>query len=308
MTFPYTVGEISTPLPSGPGTGSRMCRTRSRANLSKTSSWPRRGVTAKSSRPTSASKASAWSPQALTSRRVRSTPRRVTSRWYGSPGRTFSTRQFRCRSTPERTAWVAYARVVVHGQITDSPGTSSAASAPGPKCGSRAASSVAERSRVVPWPLRSAFSRRRGSVARCSSFQATSSAPSGSTGMPASRAYPSSSRCPSRTSRASRVPGAASKPVCRMAVLAFEVPSRRRPRPPRSAIRSGWRASVRAIAEPTTPAPTTTTSYAVASPVGSGPVRVTLTGPRRPHRRPSRPGPPPPSARPAPRPPRGSAP
>src|SRR6476620_11144792 len=45
MTLPNTVGAMSTPLVVAVGTARRMWRTSGRASLSKTISWPRRGVT-----------------------------------------------------------------------------------------------------------------------------------------------------------------------------------------------------------------------------------------------------------------------
>ncbi len=58
----------------------------------------------------------------------------------------------------------------------------------------------------------------------CSSVQATSRAPVGSTAMPARAAYSRSSAAPRATSRLSSVPGVASNPVCKIAVLALVVP------------------------------------------------------------------------------------
>ena len=56
----------------------------------------------------------------------------------------------------------------------------------------------------------------------------------------------------------SKVPGLASNPVCRMAVLALLVPSPTSSRASIRAIRPRWPASARAMAEPTMPAPTIT--------------------------------------------------
>jgi hypothetical protein len=52
----------------------------------------------------------------------------------------------------------------------------------------------------------------------------------------------------------------ASKPVCRIAVLALLVPSPMSSRPSTTATESRYPASVRAIADPISPAPTTATS------------------------------------------------
>ncbi|AOW90259.1 hypothetical protein BC342_31290 [Streptomyces olivaceus] len=111
-------------------------------------------------------------------------PRGVVRRWTPSWRPAGSTGVFRCRSTPARTAWVAYARVVVQGQMMLSPGTWRAPSAPGPRWGSRAYRSAGPRRRVSWYALRAAFSARRGRAASCCSSQATSRAPTRSTGMP----------------------------------------------------------------------------------------------------------------------------
>src|SRR5215207_3344763 len=96
---------------------------------------------------------------------------------------------------------------------------------------------------------------------RCSSSQATSRAPVRSTGTPTSPAYAIRRSCPRATSRASSVPGLASKPVCRIAVLALLVPAPTSGPASINARRSSNRESSRAIAEPTSPAPTMATSY-----------------------------------------------
>jgi hypothetical protein len=59
----------------------------------------------------------------------------------------------------------------------------------------------------------------------------------------------------------SSVPGVASKPVCRIAVLALLVPSPTSLRASSSATDSSWPDNSRAMADPTMPAPMTTTSY-----------------------------------------------
>src|SRR6478609_3523071 len=67
--------------------------------------------------------------------------------------------------------------------------------------------------------------------------------------------------CPLATRRASRVSGLASKPVWRIAVFALLVPAPTSAPPSISAMRKSKRASSRAIADPTSPAPTMPTSY-----------------------------------------------
>src|SRR6187401_3461135 len=79
--------------------------------------------------------------------------------------------------------------------------------------------------------------------------------------MPTSSAYAVSRSCPRATRRAWRVPGFASKPVWRIAVFALLVPAPTSAPPSIRAMRKSKRASSRAIADPTSPAPTMATSY-----------------------------------------------
>ena len=81
-----------------------------------------------------------------------------------------------------------------------------------------------------------------------------------STGIPASAAYERSRALPRLSSRLSRLPGLASNPVCKMAVFAFDVPVPTSQAASASTTSSEYRASVRAIAVPATPAPMITTS------------------------------------------------
>ncbi len=157
-------------------------------------------------------------------------------------------------------ASVASARVVDHGQTIDSPGTVTPPSAPRPSAGtSRYTVSVPIRSQS--WtPLAAAVDTMPSSSTCSSSVQATSSAPVRSVGIPVASAYVARSSEPRRTSRASRVPGSASNPVWRIAVFALLVPSPTSSRASSQTTRSAVAASDRAIAAPTTPAPTTTTS------------------------------------------------
>ena len=72
--------------------------------------------------------------------------------------------------------------------------------------------------------------------------------------MPAASAYERSRALPRLSSRLSRVPGLASNPVCRIAVFALDVPVPTSGAASTSTRSSEYRASVRAIAVPTTPA------------------------------------------------------
>ncbi len=110
------------------------------------------------------------------------------------------------------------------------------------------------------YPLRRAFASMPGSAAACSWVHATSSAPVRSTGIPAESAYERSKAEPRLSSLLSRLPGLASNPVCRIAVLAFDVPVPTSEAASTSTTSSENAASVRAIAVPTTPAPTIATS------------------------------------------------
>src|SRR5215211_6247193 len=95
-------------------------------------------------------------------------------------------------------------------------------------------------------------------------------APIRAVGMPASAAYSRSNSYPRVTSRASMVPGLASNPVCMIAVLALLVPVPTSLAASISTHETPRRVSSRAVAHPTTPAPTTATSNG--SP-GAGPCR-----------------------------------
>ena len=77
ITFPNTVGAISTPLVVAVGTGSSTCETSGRLSLSKTISSPRRGVIVNPSRPAIRCTVSECRPAALTTQRASSTPRAV---------------------------------------------------------------------------------------------------------------------------------------------------------------------------------------------------------------------------------------
>ena len=68
------VGATSTPFVVPVGIGRMIADTRWRASLSKTISWPRRGVTVNSSWPSMRSTTSLCRPAALISQRARITP------------------------------------------------------------------------------------------------------------------------------------------------------------------------------------------------------------------------------------------
>src|SRR5439155_24981943 len=177
------------------------------------------------------------------------------------------TRLSRRSSTPFTTASVAIARGAVNGHTMPSPGISKPARAPGPRCGSIAYSSSPLNRRRPRHPLAAAFSSITGSWTTSSSFQATRQAPVCSTGMPTSAAYALISAYPRATSRASIDPGAASKPVCRMAVLALLVPVPTSGPASTRTVRRSKADSARATAAPTTPAPITATSNTAAMPL-----------------------------------------
>ena len=73
--------------------------------------------------------------------------------------------------------------------MIDSPGTVSPPRSPGPSAGSVARTASAPTISQWRYPLAIALSRSAGSASRSSGVQATSTAPTGSTGMPVCRAY-----------------------------------------------------------------------------------------------------------------------
>ena len=89
-----------------------------------------------------------------------------------------------------------------------------------------------------------------------------------STGMPTRPAYSDSSSNPRATSLASSVPGLASKPVWSSAVFALLVPAPTSGPASSSVTRRSKCDSSRAIAQPTTPAPTMATSVSSGSCTG----------------------------------------
>ena len=270
-TFPQVVGETSTPLVRAVGTGSRMRVRSRRASLSNTMSWPRRGVTVKSRWPSSPSMRSAPRPAALTSQRARTDAgghpdlvalvARRRPRSPGVPSR---------RSAPAPTASVAKARVTDHGSMTHSPGTDSPDRAPGPRWGSRArtssaptsdasahplASALVEQARAAPPPARRPTPPAGPRSARRRSRRRPRSRPGG--------------RGPAAPGADSSEPGSVSNPVWRMAVLALDVPSPTSAARSRTTTEAPSRARWRAMAQPTTPAPTTATSHLAGPPAGA---------------------------------------
>ena len=167
----------------------------------------------------------------------------------GDPGREHQP------DAPAPTASVAKASGVVQGQmilVGDSsaraplaPAAAHARRVPRPPAAARPGTGSAApspRSRAGPPPVR--VSRRRA-ARRC--------APPGSR-LP--RRTPAAGRCPgSGPAGLSRLPGLASNPVCRIAVFALDVPVPTSGAASRSTRSSAYRASVRAIAVPTTPRP-----------------------------------------------------
>ena len=191
ITFPNTVGAISTPFVTFVGTASTMCRTSGRASLSNTISSPRRGVTVKPSCPSIRSSSSERSPAAFTSRPAVSSPPGSVSRKPPSSSRaTDSTGVERRRSQPDSTASVANASGVVNGHTSPSRGHLDRSVRAGAEV--RLAPRTARRrppcaGRCCRSPARA--SRMAGNSAACSSFHATSSAPVRSTGIPTRAAY-----------------------------------------------------------------------------------------------------------------------
>ena len=177
-------------------------------------------------------------------------------------GRRRSTRAPRSRRAPRATASVARARFVVQVQMIDSSGTVSPPSAPGAEVGHAAVNLVGgdDLAAVVAVPFGLVLQAR-----------AARRVPRRSTRPAARRCARPGCRSVRRSRRAGRsrgrpagipsVPGLASKPVCRRAVLALLVPSPTSSRAFDAGSPTGSvPASARAIAEPTMPAPTTTTS------------------------------------------------
>ncbi len=231
ITFPKTVGAISTPFVVAVGTGSRMCETSGRLSLSKTISSPRRGVIVNPPSPAMRWTSSEYRPAALTTQRALSPPREVVIR-HPAPARASPvTCSPRRRATPARTACVAHASGGVHGHTMNSSGTSSAPSAPGPRCGSRRWSSSAATVAIAVVAVARGVLADRGEARELLVVPGDEQG-AGALDRDARPAARSRAAVRGRGRRGAPrwCPGLASKPVCRIAVFALLVPAPTSPR------------------------------------------------------------------------------
>ena len=165
----------------------------------------------------------------------------------------------RCTATPFRAASSAYPIVRRSGSTIPSPGTWRAARADGVSIGSSARArspvTISASQRLARAPARSSSRRASSSAVR-----ATARLPIRRNGVSSEAQSASQPGLDRVTSSASSEPGGQSAPHVAMPVLPFDAPSPTSPAASTSATRAVVNESRRAIAHPTTPPPTITTS------------------------------------------------